>query len=176
LEHRLTMNFKHNQKVRFNYKGKEHVGTHLKTGYILFFTAENHSYTVYPSDVTNLRPALKSFDDPQVGDVYSYTTNGGVKIQRTVLGVSGKVIHLTPEYNTDTYWHSLTKEELKKDGYTILQDDEEEKSERVRVLEEVEEEVKKLIQEKVRGFPFPTIEEGTAKEILSRIQQLKDKK
>jgi len=75
-----------------------------------------HSY------VTNLKSFIKSFDNPQIGDEYK-DENG---YSRFVLGVLGRVIHLSRWDDKDAYWSSYTKEELIKNGYTIVQDEPEE--------------------------------------------------
>lgn len=176
------MNFKHNQKVRFNWNGEETNGTyHISDGghNVHWKSAIGNDIFYSPRLLTNLRPALKSFDDPQVGDVY--VDKRGDK--RHVLGVAGKVIFLSYANEPDSYRAGFTKKQIIEDGYTILQDEEEgQKSERVRVLEEVEEEVKKLSKPDLLSNPdFDNRDvmlgyQNGVNKVLSRIQQLKDKK
>ena len=61
----------------------------------------------------DLKPLVKSFDNPEVGDVYS-----NENCKRTVLGVAGKVIFMSDE-NQDRYSTAYTKEELIKLGYKV---------------------------------------------------------
>ena len=56
----------------------------------------------------------KSFDNPEVGDVYSNVNGNKV----TVLGVAGRVIFLSDD-NQDNYNMGCTKEELIEFGYII---------------------------------------------------------
>lgn len=92
--------------------------------------------------VTDLKPALKSFDDPQVGDEYK----DGYGRSRFVLGVSGRVIHMSSLFDKDKVDVGSTKEELIKHGFTIVQDEPEEE-----VTEMTAEEVCKAL-EKMRKY------------------------
>ena len=70
-------------------------------------------------NVTNLRPAKKSFDYPEIGDEY-IDTNGESQV---VLGVAGRVIFLSSVEDKDYFILGVTKERLIEFGYTIVQDE-----------------------------------------------------
>ena len=69
-------------------------------------------------NVTNLRSAIKSFDNPQEGDEYKNSEGDS----RWVLNVGGRVILLSGLRNKDTFGSGYTKEDLIRLGYTIVQD------------------------------------------------------
>lgn len=71
--------------------------------------------------VENLRPALKSFDFPKIGDEYKDEDGDSI----FVLGVAGRVIFLSAYNNKDEYGNGYTKEELLKLEGTTVQDIEE---------------------------------------------------
>ncbi len=93
------------------------------------------------SDVTNLRPAEKSFDSPEIGDEY-LDDNGK---SRVVLGVAGRVIFLSGILDKNYIDIQITKERLIEWGYTIVQD-EPNKEPAEMTLEEIE----KLVGKKVK--------------------------
>lgn len=105
-------------KVSINKNGTIHVCQDIKSG---TNEAENmfgykHSWRI--KNVSNLRPAEKSFDYPEVGDEYVERDGDS----RFVLGVAGRVIFLSASYDKDKFIQGYTKEELIRDGYTIKQD------------------------------------------------------
>lgn len=67
--------------------------------------------------VTNLRPAEKSFDYPEVGD--EYVDKDGDS--RFVLGVAGRVIFLSSSYDKNLIGTYSTKEKFVELGFTIKQ-------------------------------------------------------
>lgn len=133
------MKFTHGQRVKCTIDGKDIVDAKIsiakdglpficqnfkngvpakdKLGYNFSWVLER-DFT--KSSVTNLRPAEKSFDNPEVGDVY--LGDGG---ERTVLGVCGRAIFLSAWDNPNVSGGCRTKEELIDNGYTIKQDKEE---------------------------------------------------
>lgn len=86
------------------------------------------------SSVENLRPAVKSFDYPEIGDEYKAIAGHS----QWVLGVCGRVILLSEYEGKDIFSGGYTKEELIESGYTIVQDEQE-------VKEMTVEEVSKLV-------------------------------
>jgi hypothetical protein len=139
-----NMTFKHGQKVKCEIYGREITDARIsinksgipyicqnkedgiaaddKLGYEYSWML-NKDFTGYSA--TNLRLAEKSFDNPEVGDEYRDAYGNG----RFVLGVSGRVIHLSMFTGKNSVGDSFTKEELIKYGYTIVQDKEEEVTE-----------------------------------------------
>jgi len=80
----------------------------------------------------------KSFDSPEVGDVYS-----NENCKRTVLGVAGRVIFMSGE-NPANYDDAYTKEDLIDAGYKVEKEVEETKTEKlIRLIEELKIELKK---------------------------------
>ena len=77
--------------------------------------------------ITNLRSAIKSFDNPQEGD--EYKDSGG--FSRWVLGVCGRGILISEPRNKNRFGSVLMKEELINIGYTIVQDEPEPKPEEI---------------------------------------------
>jgi hypothetical protein len=90
-------------------------------------------------NVTNLRPAKKSFDYPEIGDEYVFEGRNS----RFVLGVAGRVIFLSSFLDKDSFAYGTTKERLK--GCTIVQDEPNEEPTEM-TLEEIE----KLVGKKVK--------------------------
>lgn len=93
------------------------------------------------SGVTNLRPAKKSFDYPEIGDEY-IDPNGE---SRFVLGVAGRVIFLSGSTERDYYSYGMTKEQLIALGCTIAKDEPNEEPTEM-TLEEIE----KIVGKKVK--------------------------
>lgn len=91
--------------------------------------------------VSNLRPAVKSFDYPEIGDEY-IDSNGK---SRFVLGVAGRVIFLSSPLSKDDFCSIFTKHDLVEMGYTIVPDEPNEKPTEM-TLEEIE----KLVGKKVK--------------------------
>ena len=75
----------------------------------------NKYFTAY--DVINLRPLEKDWDTLQIGDEIK-----NLHGKRTVLGVCGRVIFISWEGDKDRYSSGGIKEELIKEGNTIVQD------------------------------------------------------
>lgn len=134
------MKFKHGQRVTCEIKGTKITDAKISiNNYGTPFICQNimdggstdnklgymYSWALYGdftnTNVKNLHPAVKSFDYPEVGDVY-VDKDGD---RRTVLGVCGRVIHLSLFGDENTYGIGFTKEELIEHGYTIEQDKEE---------------------------------------------------
>jgi len=82
--------------------------------YILITISDNSFNLVSSNSSKNLKPIVKSFDNPEVGDVYSNESG-----KRTVLGVAGRAIFLSGNNNKDNYNLAYTKKELIEYGYTI---------------------------------------------------------
>ena len=90
--------------------------------------------------VTDLRPAKKSFDYPRVGDEYK-NRHGDSK---WVLGVNGRIIHLSQADHKNKIGVEYLKEELIAHNFTIVQDQEEEIVEMT--LKEVCEEIGRTVK------------------------------
>lgn len=70
--------------------------------------------------VKDLRLAEKSFDDPQIGDVY--LEDGNEEEEVTVLAVVERLVFVSCTNEPHVSGAYYTKEELINDGYTIKQD------------------------------------------------------
>jgi len=92
-------------------------------------------------DVTNLRPAVKSFDYPDIGDEYINPDGES----RFVLGVAGRVIFLSSSTEREYYSYGMTKEQLIALGFTIAKDEPKEEP-----TEMTLEEIQKLVGKKVK--------------------------
>jgi len=85
--------------------------------------------------------SIKSFDNPQIGDEYKDIDGNS----RFVLGVCGRVIFLSSFLNKNHAGNTYTKEELIKDGFTIVQDKVEEE-----IPEYTMEEVCKMVGKEIK--------------------------
>ena len=70
----------------------------------------------YSSDVTDLKPLSRTIEDVQEGD-FLIDTRYDKRLE--VLGICGKIIHLSYNDNCDSYNRSSTIKDLKQDGYEI---------------------------------------------------------
>lgn len=154
------MNFKHGDRVKCTIKGTEIDDARIsidkdgtpficqnkedgwdaadKLGY-KYSWALNEEFN--NRDVTNLRPAKKSFDYPEIGDEYT----SGFGNSRFVLGVAGRAIFLSRANDKDSFGYGTTKVELVELGYTVVQDEPKEEP-----TEMTLEEIQKLVGKKVK--------------------------
>lgn len=154
------MNFKHGDRVKCTIKGVDikdarisidkdgtpFICQNKKAGWIAddklmykFSWALDEEFKNH--HVTNLRPAKKSFDYPEIGDEYLDAKGNS----RFVLGVAGRVIFLSREDHKNFFRLGFTKEQLITLGYTIVQDEPEEEPTEM-TLEEIE----KIVGKKVK--------------------------
>ena len=108
------------QNIKYGIEAEDKLGYEHSWKLVYDFTAVS---------VENLKPIVKSFDNPEVGDIYSNESG-----KRTVLGVAGRVIFLSGNNNKDAYNLAYTKKELIEYGYKV---------------EEVEKEVEEITMEEL---------------------------
>ena len=111
-------------KISINKKGtpyicqneKNGISTENKIGYRYSWELDNNFSNEF---VTHLRPALKSFNNPEVGD--EYKNKSGISF--CVMGICGRCIFLSEYGDKNVMGDYYTKEELIQLRYTIVQDD-----------------------------------------------------